>query len=335
MKRKNVSVREAVYRGWRECIEMVNDTVRVIVVPPIGRIMHYGFREDRNVIWVNRGLTGKFLSDICMDPDKPDAPWANFGGDKVWPLEQFRWAEVNGREWPPDPWFDGSPYAAERVRDGVRMTGPVSRFCGARLVREIQLAESGAQILIRNRLEKVQPAGIPGVEPLPMTVWSVTQIRTPEAILTPLNSSGGIPGRVHFFNDDPETRSHFTEEHGIGVFLPSRTAHQKIGTNGDGWLGAVSGKRVFAQTFSRTSGAVHPDGDLSVEAYTSPDGYAELELLSPLRLLDTGETTEWDVAWTLSRLPEISDEESRRKEAVRLLNDLPSLDAAQECFGVR
>ena len=38
-----VTVEEIEYEGWARSIEIANPDVRLVVVPAIGRIMHYGF----------------------------------------------------------------------------------------------------------------------------------------------------------------------------------------------------------------------------------------------------------------------------------------------------
>ena len=43
-----VTVEEIEYEGWANSIEIANPEVRVVVVPAIGRIMHYGFVGGEN-----------------------------------------------------------------------------------------------------------------------------------------------------------------------------------------------------------------------------------------------------------------------------------------------
>jgi hypothetical protein len=316
-KELRVEIQKIEYKGWNESIEITNDAVRVVVVPQIGRIMHYGFRDEENLIWINPAFEGKSLSDVSPDPEAPNIVWANFGGDKVWPTEQFRWPEVNGRDWPPDPWFDGSPHLVEMLPEGVRLTSPVSHFCGARLIREIRLTESGSRVMIHQIIEKVHSARNPDVEPLPMTIWSVTQVKKPEEIWIPLDPVSRLTDQVHFFDDKREARSNLKRECGIGIFKPSDTVHQKIGSDGDRWVVAVFGKTVFGQLFRRKAGALHPDGNLSVEVYTSPERYAELEVLSSLQSLKLGQTLQWNMEWMLLKSFSGLNSSVRREKTVR------------------
>lgn len=316
--------RKITYRGWENSIEMVNDSVRVVVSPKIGRIIHYSFKDEENLLWINPVWEGKLLTDVYDDPTRPDVEWANFGGDKVWPMEQSRWPRVNGRAWPPDPWFDGSPHDTELLPDGVRLISPVSRFCGARIIREMTLEKSSPSVRIRQTLEKVHPSQHPEMEPLPMTIWSVTQIPKPDEILLSLNPRSLLVDQVIIFDDSPVTRSNFVREKGVGIFKPSDHDHQKIGTDGDRWIAAILGKFLFVQLFKREEDATFPDGGLSIEAYTapSPDSYAELELLSPLQYLKPGETLQWEIRWKLQRIVRSDDKDLGHSEAMKRVNAL-------------
>ena len=45
-----VTVEEIEYEGWARSIEIANPDVRLVVVPAIGRIMHYGFVGGENIL---------------------------------------------------------------------------------------------------------------------------------------------------------------------------------------------------------------------------------------------------------------------------------------------
>ncbi|MBN2201591.1 hypothetical protein JW777_06550 [bacterium] len=58
-----VSVQFIEYHGWRDSVDIRNAECRVVVVPAIGRIMHYGFRDGENMLWENPALSGIRLPD--------------------------------------------------------------------------------------------------------------------------------------------------------------------------------------------------------------------------------------------------------------------------------
>ncbi|NQT26836.1 DUF4380 domain-containing protein [candidate division KSB1 bacterium] len=306
-------MKRVTYQGWEDAIEIQNNSIRIVIVPQIGRIMHFGPVDGPNLIWINPELEGKILTDFSPELESPDSEWANFGGDKVWPVEQFRWPDVNERAWPPDPWFDGSPHEVEILSDGITLFGPVSPFCGARCIRTIKIEEAGSRVMIEQRIEKVQSGRQLKLEPIPMTIWSVTQVIQPDEILFPLNPESSLPDQIFIYDDNPVTKSNLSRKNGLCAFKPSRTDHQKIGTDGDGWLAAICGDHAFVQQLKRLPDAIYPEGGLSVEVYTAPESYIELEILSPLHNLEVEERIESTITWELISLNSKAIEEKREE----------------------
>lgn len=310
------------YREWKDSVEITNAECRVVVVPAIGRIMHYGFRDGENMLWENFALAGARLPDPDTASFPGSAEWLNFGGDKVWPMEQAQWLAVNGRAWPPDPWFDGAPHEVRLTPHGCVINGPVSRFNGCRSVREIGLAASGTALSIRQRIEKIRPVPSEAGGPLRFTNWNVTQIRRPERVLFPAKprDPGGSWYHDYVFEGEsasgclgkrPEARGE------TGVFTPDPVRSLKIGADTDGWLAGLAGEALMVERFERVPGAAYPDGGLTVAAYSCPD-YAELEIMSPMEPLGLGQSLCFDIAWGLTALSASSAEE-RLEEAVGVL----------------
>lgn len=321
-----VVVKLVEYNGWSNSVELTNDLVRVVVVPSVGRVMFYGLKGGENLLWENPEFAGKTLvkGEYLREEGKP--VWANFGGDKVWPTQQDNFPKVNGIEWPPDPWFDGSPFRAALLPDGVRLTSQVSDYCGARIRRVIRLDPAGPGLSVTQKMEKVRIAQRESVEPLPLTIWSITQVVYPEQVLVPLNPESALEKGFHVFPFESRAANNFKVENGTGVFTPHEEYSQKVGADSDHWLGAVIGQMAMAILFTRVEGLEYPDGGLSTEVYTSPD-YTELEILSPLTVLQPGESFEWNVRWVLTELA-AETPEGRRAEVLTwitgLLEDVPA-----------
>lgn len=308
-------MRQINFQGWDNAIEMQNAYIRIVIVPQIGRIMFFGPVHGPNLMWIHPRFRGKLPEDVTSVPWSAEAEWANFGGDKVWPVEQFRWPEVNGRAWPPDPWFDGSPHAFEIEDHAVTLISPVSRFCGARIIRKIRMGETESQIRIEQKLEKVKPGQNRNLEPIPLTIWSVTQTIKPDEILFPIHPESRLPDPVFIYDANPVTASNVQRRHDLGILFPSESEHQKIGTDGDGWLAAVCGSLAFAQRFKREADAPYPEEGLSAEVYTAPGSYIELEVLSPLYSLKIGESCQSTLVWEL--VPLVSEDRNAKRSEIK------------------
>lgn len=315
-----VEVEEIDYHGWENSVEITNSEIRLIVVPAIGRIMYYGFKDGENVLWNNPKYFGKVLPGEPFKDEEGKFTWTNFGGDKVWPNQQSEFVEINGHAWPPDHWFDGGKHGAEILKDGVVITSLLSEYNGARSIRTIRLEPSGTRVNIHQQIKKEKKAANEKLEPLRYTIWNVTQIRPPEQTLYPLNPHSHFDLRFHPFSFEEKVAvDNFTIKGNIGIFVPHPGKSQKVGADSDRWLAGIVGHVVIAEFFKRDGTQVYPDGGLSAEVYTCPD-YTELELLSPWVRLKVGETLELPISWELYQLPaKLNGAEEKRKVAVEWL----------------
>ena len=321
---RDVDIQQIEYKGWTGAYEITNGDARVVVVPQIGRIMHYSLTGGQNMLWNNPDLLGQILpANGPPINDDGELQWQNFGGDKVWSNEQDDFEAINDHSWPPDHWFDGSPQQVERLEQGIRITSPVSPANGARVIRDISLTDTGTRLRIAQRLEKVQAARHPALEPLTYTIWNVTQIRPPQVTLMPLNPHSGLPGRFRLWDDT--SPASFVADGDIGLFTPHTTDSQKAGVDSDRWLAGIVGDVVIAEFYRRDATQRYPDGGLSAEVYTSVD-YTELELLSPLVPLQPGDHLELVIEWELHPLPDTATTDTERVRAATgwLLSQKPT-----------
>ena len=312
-----MTVRLVEYLGWKGALELRNDAARVVAVPEVGRIMHYGFSGGENVLWVNPESAGAVNASGGPAMVGGEPGWISYGGDRIWPTEEDRFEEVNGARRPPDYFIDGIPWAG-RVEDGeIVMTSPVSEFCGARVIRRVSLDGDSARVTIRQTLEKVRPGRRAEIEPIPLTLWNISTMRLPEQIFFPLNARSRFPGRF-LAPVWPDAVNHgadnTTIEDGLGVFLPAGV-DQKVGADAPGWIAAIVGDDVFAQFFRFDPEAAYPDGGTSATGYLNPR-IGEIECLSPMARLKPGESLEHAVRWDLGKVA-AGGRDERRAEAAR------------------
>jgi len=296
------------WNGWDDCYQISNATTQVIVVPAIGRIMFYGFKDGPNILWTDSRLYGQTLPSNLQSVKS----WTNFGGDKVWPTQQDDFGKINGMSWPPDPWFDGAPHTVKELEDGVEITGPVSNYCGAQSIREIRLAEDGSRLLINQRLKKIKKAQIRSVEPIRHTIWNVTQIKSPLQALFNLNPDSKFSNGYYIFPTGGA--ENFSVEGGTGILVPHVSKSQKAGADSDKWLAAIIDNVVFGEFFTFDPAGVYPDNGCSAEVYTSGD-YTEIELLSPMQYLDINQEISFNIEWELYQLPDNAKSTAEKRTA--------------------
>lgn len=317
-----IKVSSIEYRGWEDCVEISNGEVRLVVVPSIGRIMHYGFAGGENLLYEDAKFFGKTLSGPGPFEENGEASWATFGGDRIWPSQEDMFVVINGHKRPPDHWIDGLSWEAEVLSDGVRITSQVSDYCGARVSREIRLEPTGTRVVIRQSMEKVKTAMKEELEPVALTIWNISKIQSPSQTLISLNKNSCFENG--FFVpvwDDYDNRGvvNCERDGDVGIFRPDAVRNQKMGADAPYWIAGVIGRTVFAEFFTYDAEAVYPDGGTSIAIFTCPD-FTELECLSPLRKLDIGEKMEYDIVWELLELPsDVTSEAEKRKQAIQWL----------------
>ncbi len=293
----NVSIIE--YEGWEDAVEIDNQNLRMVIVPAIGRIMFFGFTEGENLLWNNPKFLGqniKYTEEMLKK-----SFWANYGGDKVWTVEQDDFPKTIQRGWPPDETFDGESFEYELLENGMRITSDVSPYSNTRLVREITTGPKDnkfhiAQTVICEGENSVVPA----------TIWNVSQVLPPEKFVVDHNKESKFKNGIKFFLDEFDPTMELIDNKMIIDNVKNDTL--KIGTDSKRFLSAVWQDKIFTQSFHYLEGGTYPDGGCPVEVFISTK-FVEMELLSHLKLLEKGEKLEFDIEWTLDKLPEFGSEE--------------------------
>eukprot|EP00899_Mesostigma_viride_P006879 jgi/Mesvir1/16192/Mv08455-RA.1 len=217
------------YKGWKDCVEIVNDDCGMVVVPSIGRVMYYGWHGE-NILWDEPALHGVTLKPEDKFTDW--GSWRNFGGDKVWPNDQSDFKALMGREGPPDEYFDGGACDVVLTNSGCITTSKVSPYNGARIIREFSLAPKGTSVTIHQTLQYVTDKR----HGKPFTIWNISQTRATEQVLFPLNPHSKFPLKYKLWDDVAKKNMSVDSETGLGVFLTDAKSMQKVGADSDRWI---------------------------------------------------------------------------------------------------
>ncbi|MCF7669410.1 MAG: DUF4380 domain-containing protein [Verrucomicrobia bacterium] len=287
------------YRGWENAFVLSNNSVEAVIVPAVGRIMQFRFKDGPTVFWENTELFG--------EPVNPESDtWRNFGGDKAWPAPQAEWPEVTPRAWPPPKGFDSMPMACRANGDMVVLESATDPDYGIRVIRKIRLRAIEPVMVVETTYKKVEGA------PVEVGVWVVTQLCDPMRVYIP------VPEKSVFeegYNLQLGTLPAGFEKTGrlISLKRNAETAH-KIGSDAGRllWLGEST---CLLMKSPRLPDADYPDNGSSAEVYTNPNPleYIELELLGPLKKMQQGDEIKQQITYTLfHRENEDDDAEARR-----------------------
>ncbi len=270
--RSEVKVERIDYKGWTQAYKLSNGSVDLIFVPQIGRIMHFGWAGDKNLIWENAKFAGK-----TVDLSAPGKDWMNFGGDKLWNAPQDRWG------WPPDPAIDAGNVEVEVLPDhALRITGKTSSKHGIRFIREIELDPTGPGVTLTNAIENVSKAD------QEWSVWQVCQVISPEYVAIPASPKGS---GFYAFPDNPPDGAHLSWPDGEIRLKRNSAKPAKIGSDSRaGWVKALIGDTFITLRVPKVGDGKFPHGGSVQEAYTNtdPDAYIEMEVASPIQKLKPG-----------------------------------------------
>jgi hypothetical protein len=276
-----VKVEQIDYHGWMGAYRISNDTVDLVVVPQVGRVMRYGYLGQANMLWENAALAGK----------PPVAgQWNNYGGDKMWPAPQRDW------NWPPDPAIDGAPWTAEPLPSGLRLTSPVGARAKIQFVRDITLQSTGTNVSFHNLMKNQGPAHL-------LSPWQITQLDDPFSVFLPTLPTPQMTNGWRLLQG-PHVDSAVHHIQPGGIQLSRSNVAYKFGAFSDsGEITASKGSVVFhmqTKTYPRLN---YPDGGSAMEVFLNAgaDKYAELELLGPLTRMDNGEAAVLDTTWRLTQ----------------------------------
>jgi len=321
------TTRQSDFQGWNACY-LENGMIRLIAIPDIGgRIMAYDLGPYA-YLFVDPNLAGKLFSAEENQGDGTLAAWNNYGGDKTWPAPQG-WESDEEWHGPPDPVLDTGRYTLNELSgDGsharVRMTSPPDHRTGVQIIRQVTIRAGTSRVELDLTFRNVKE------RPIRWSIWDVVQLRAerqqPDGSLThepgcvmtvPLNPASRFAEGYHVMFGDPDNPQWqaSTEQ---GLFqAPYMWQIGKVGLDSDGGWIAFSNSAEgygFAKTFTYEPGGEYPDNGSTVEVWTIGAGQVanlnyedsdiylmEAEVLSPLRTIQPGETTTFQLEWGACR----------------------------------
>lgn len=309
------------YKGWANSVQLCNNEIKLVVVPQIGRIMHYSYLNEENLLYENPQFQGKVFS--AENPYKVDQKpgHASFGGDRIWPTVQDSFEVLNGNRGLSDPWIDGSEWEYELVENGVQITSRVSDYIGTKVVRTIRLNPTGTTVNIQQKMEKVKWGKQRRLEPIPLTIWNLSKIKTPDFNLISLRENSVFENSI-FIPTWPDNINsawkNYSKMRNIGMLIPDSVLFQKVGADSPGWVAGVTGNLVFGEFFHFDPNETYPDGGTSATIFTCSD-FTELECLSPVKNLTRGKSIQFDIQWKLHKIEDTNNLTRKRKQAIAWL----------------
>jgi hypothetical protein len=275
--------------GWENNLQLANDKVEALISLDVGpRILSYNPPGGDNVLKVfpeQLGTSG-------------ETEWKVRGGHRLWLAP-----EDEKMTYVPD----NVPVKYDlREPNAVQVENAPSQPWGIRKQMEVSLSPDSSELTIVHR------AINEGSQPVEIATWGLTVMEPGGLAIIPLPPLGEhprdlLPNRVMVvwpYADLSDPRWRFGWRY-ITLRQASKGAPTKLGlAHKEKWVGYLTRDALFIKTFDYVEGEKYPDLGCNFETFSNSD-MLELESLSPLRILNTGEQVSHIERWYLfSGIPE-------------------------------
>jgi len=299
-------VRKADYKGWKDCYEITNGSVKIVVVPRIaGRVMHYGL-DGENVMWEDKGRLGQTLKDV----GKLYHP----GGMMfdVHPLLDNRAAYTE--------LWTGEYQAEQSGPYKVRLISPEGNATGLRLEKVFAMDPESGDVTLELTIINASDKDIT------TSHWTRSFSQAPTFALFPVNpksrfTNGWVRSAGGANTNQPDNPKQWMTHKGFMLLHYLGAQGQLMADSDGGWLAWARGNLVHVQRFSVDMSCNYSMNDSSISFFTpslkrKPTQYmVELESMSPLKTIKPGERYTWRYTWILFRNEKVV---KNREDAVEL-----------------
>lgn len=312
-----IKIKKIAYKGWENAIEITNLEIKILVVPEIGRIMHFSFLDRQNIFYENEQLEGTQLNtgEYFTENNIKQAP--NLGGNRVLPCSEEYFDSLTGSRHLPDPFINASAYKTMLLKNGVLFISPISELLGIQIERSITISENGTGVIIKQKLTKKTAAKNAILEKIPLTIWSLSKIKTPNVSYLPIDTNS-IFSTGFLISKWPDSKNNADVNtfvnNGILELKSSEDLPQKVGADSKNWVAGYVDDSLFIEEFNFDTQTLYPDGGTSVTLFGN-SLFSELECLSPENKLRVGESICYDLHWSLLKVKD-------KKEVHSILQNL-------------
>ncbi len=276
-----MSITFLAYAGY-ECARLANDQIELLVTRSAGpRILSLRFLGGENLLAEQPEAVAQ----------RPDGSLYHFvGGHRLWHAPEHM---------PRTYVLDSAPVEIEPIADGLLVRQPVEVETGMEKTIQIGLRVDVPQITVTHTLTNR------GLWPVACAAWAITQFKTGGLAILPQadEDTGLLPNRnlaIWPYTDMSNPNLRFGRRH---ILLQANMPSPfKIGfANPRGWLAYWNMGVLFVKQADYLPEARYYDFGSSSECYCN-DQFIELETLSPISLIQPGDSLTHVEHWTLSSL---------------------------------
>jgi hypothetical protein len=279
-------IEEIEHREFKRCLKISNGDAEVTVSLDFGpRILSYALDGGENILgWHPEAAVNTELGT-----------WRPYGGHRLWVAP-----ENMPRSYAPDN--EKVDYLVENETAALFLRA--ADAAGFEKQFRVRFAEKGSGVSIEHKITNSRR------EPVEASAWALTIMRPggeiiiPNETFAPYSPEHLLPVRsmaLWSYTDFTDPRWTFEKE-AIRLRVDENIQpQQKFGVlNKQGWAGYEWQDLRFTKRFITLDDVAYPDFNCNNEVYVA-GGYVEIESLSPLNMLEQGDSIEYEETWELSQ----------------------------------
>lgn len=268
------------FNGWKDCVEVSNGLVDFIATTVVGpRIIRFGFTDSKNEFCEVKHQMGKIGGD----------EWNIFGGHRLWHSPEAR---------PRSCFPDNFPINWSEIENGISLSQPMETTTGIKKDIDISLSQDKPMVTVIHKLTNM------GMWPLEFAVWALS-VMAPggKAIIPqPSRETDLLANRsvaLWPYAKMNDSRVYWGDKYiTVNQDTQAKTPFKLGIPNEDGWAAYYNSGHLFVKKFTHFINEKYPDYGSSWETYTN-HFMMEMESLSPLKVLEPGETASHKETWYL------------------------------------
>lgn len=286
------AIRKIEYREWKDCYEISNNKIKVIINGTSGgRIMALG-RYGSNIIWEDSTIDGKLYKDFLKDTFHVDAGRFDLGPEKITdPIHAKPWAGY---------------WDAKIIDDFTLELSCLDEYgLGLELIRRFTLSTDSSKISIYQSMKNISD------EEKSYWFWNRTLLKVGGIAFSPVHPNSKFPDKWnrYIWGDKIQIVSDPNDD-GVQIkdslfVLNSKLAeNSKYGTDGaGGWMAYYYKDILFLKRFPHYANKLYgEDGGHTNIYYVSNKGekqFIEIEPVSPVYKMQPAEKAEFEQEWLL------------------------------------
>lgn len=283
------------YLNYGNVLSVSNGVIEAFITIDVGpRIIRFGFVDGQNMMCDNRGvMEPKDDREFC-DFFGQGKKWEILGGHRIW---------TSPESYPQSYYPDLDPVKYEITGHGAIFTPNAEVENGLQKQLEIKMDPDDANMYVTMRVTNIASA------PQEFSIWGLTVSAQHGTLIIPMNTNdtGLLHNRnisVWPYTNLADSRVHFGKRY---VTLRQDINIEQSFKLGFGLNDAEAfycvGNDVFRKAYETNHNTEkYPDNDCSFETFTN-SGFIEVESLSPLKKVQSGETVLLTEHWSMHKKP--------------------------------